>query len=236
MRSGGEILVASLLAQRATHAFGVPGESYLAVLDALHDVVDRLRFIVCRQEGGAAYMAEAFGKLTGRPGLAFVTRGPGASNATIGIHTAKQDSSPLIVFVGQAATDTLDRESFQEIDYRRMYAPVAKWAAQIDRVERIPEYVAHAYRVAMSGRPGPVVLALPEDVLTARADVVDAPYVEAVAAAPSPADLASVQALLRDAERPFVIVGGSRWDDAGRRALARFAAASGIPIGTSFRH
>jgi acetolactate synthase-1/2/3 large subunit len=236
MRSGGEILVANLLAQRATHAFGVPGESYLAVLDALHDVADRLRFIVCRQEGGAAYMAEAFGKLTGRPGLAFVTRGPGASNATIGIHTAKQDSSPLIVFVGQAATDTLDRESFQEIDYRRMYAPVAKWAAQIDRVERIPEYIAHAYRLAMSGRPGPVVLALPEDVLTARADAADAPYVEAVAAAPSPADLASVQALLRDAERPFVIVGGSRWDDAGRRALARFAAASGIPIGTSFRH
>jgi len=181
-------------------------------------------------------MAEAFGKLTGRPGLAFVTRGPGASNATIGIHTAKQDSSPLIVFVGQAATDTLDRESFQEIDYRRMYAPVAKWAAQIDRVERIPEYVAHAYRVAMSGRPGPVVLALPEDVLTARADVVDAPYVEAVAAAPSPADLASVQALLREAQRPFVLVGGSRWDDAGRQALARFTATTGIPIGTSFRH
>ena len=236
MRSGGEILVASLLAQRATHAFGVPGESYLAALDALHDVADRLRFIVCRHEGGAAYMAEAFGKLTGRPGLAFATRGPGASNATIGIHTAKQDSSPLILFVGQAATDTLDRESFQEIDYRRMYAGVAKWAAQIDRVERIPEYVAHAYRLAMSGRPGPVVLALPEDVLTARADVADAPYVEAVAAAPSPADLATVQALLRDAQRPFVIVGGSRWNDAARAALARFAATTGIPIGTSFRH
>jgi acetolactate synthase-1/2/3 large subunit len=236
MRSGGEILVASLLAQRATHAFGVPGESYLAVLDALHDVVDRLRFIVCRHEGGAAYMAEAFGKLTGRPGLAFVTRGPGASNAAIGIHTAKQDSSPLIVFVGQASTDTLDRESFQEIDYRRMYAPVAKWAAQIDRVERIPEYVAHAYRLAMSGRPGPVVLALPEDVLTARADVPDAPYVDAVAAAPSPADLVAVQTLLRNAQHPFVLVGGSRWDDAGRRALARFAATTGIPIGTSFRH
>lgn len=236
MRSGGEILVASLLAQHATHAFGVPGESYLAVLDALHDVADRLRFIVCRHEGGAAYMAEAFGKLTGRPGLAFVTRGPGASNATIGIHTAKQDSSPLIVFVGQAATDTLDRESFQEIDYRRMYAPVAKWAAQIDRVERIPEYIAHAYRLAMSGRPGPVVLALPEDVLTARADVADVPYVDAVAAAPSPADLATVQMLLRDAQRPFVFVGGSRWDDAGRLALARFAATTGIPVGTSFRH
>ena len=187
MRSGGEILVGSLLAQHATHAFGVPGESYLAVLDALHDAAGRLDFVVCRQEGGAAYMAEAYGKLSGRPGIAFVTRGPGASNATIGIHTAKQDSSPLVLFVGQAATDTLDRESFQEIDYRRMYAGVAKWAAQIDRVERIPEYVAHAYRVALSGRPGPVVIALPEDVLTARAEVADAPCVDAVAAAPAPA-------------------------------------------------
>jgi acetolactate synthase-1/2/3 large subunit len=236
MRSGGEILVASLLAQRATHAFGVPGESYLAVLDALHDVADRLRFVVCRHEGGAAYMAEAYGKLTGRPGLAFVTRGPGASNATIGIHTAKQDSSPLVVFVGQAGTDTLDRESFQEIDYRRMYAGVAKWAAQVDRVERIPEYVAHAYRLALSGRPGPVVLALPEDVLTARADVADAPYVDAVAAAPAPADLAAAERLLRDARRPFVIVGGSRWDDSAREALARFAETTGIPVGTAFRH
>ncbi|HEY5307649.1 MAG TPA: thiamine pyrophosphate-binding protein, partial [Casimicrobiaceae bacterium] len=145
-RTGGEILVANLLAQGATLAFGVPGESYLAVLDALHDVRDRLRFIVCRQEGGAAYMAEAHGKLTGRPGLAFVTRGPGASNAAIGIHTAMQDSTPLILFVGQVGTDTSDREAFQEIDYRQMYGSVAKWAAQIDRAERIPEYVAHAYR------------------------------------------------------------------------------------------
>ena len=170
-RSGGEILVANLLAQGATHAFGVPGESYLAVLDALHDVRDRLQFLICRQEGGAAYMAEAYGKLTGRPGLAFVTRGPGATNAAVGIHTAMQDSTPMIVFVGQVGGDMVDREAFQEIDYRRMYGSVAKWAAQIDRAERIPEYVAHAYRLAMSGRPGPVVLALPEDMLTARADV-----------------------------------------------------------------
>jgi acetolactate synthase I/II/III large subunit len=160
-RTGGEILVASLLAQRVTHAFGVPGESYLAVLDALHDVADRLQFVICRQEGGASYMAEAFGKLTGRPGIAFVTRGPGASNAAIGIHTAAQDSSPMIVFVGQVGTDMVDRGAFQEIDYRQMYGSVAKWAAQIDRAERIPEYVAHAFRIAMSGRPGPVVLALP---------------------------------------------------------------------------
>src|SRR5689334_6139240 len=171
LRSGGEILVANLLAQRATRAFGVPGESYLAVLDALYDVRDRLPFVICRQEGGAAYMAEAYGKLTGRPGIAFVTRGPGASNAAVGIHTATQDSSPMIVFIGQVGSDFMDREAFQEIDYRKMYGDVAKWAAQIDRADRIPEYVAHAYRIAMSGRPGPVVIALPEDMLSSRADV-----------------------------------------------------------------
>ncbi len=223
MRTGGQILVASLLAQRATHAFGVPGESYLAVLDALHDVADRLRFVICRQEGGAAYMAEAFGKLTGRPGIVFVTRGPGASNAAVGIHTAKQDSTPMIVFVGQVGTDMSDRDAFQEIDYRQMYGSVAKWAAQIDRAERIPEYVAHAYRVAMSGRPGPVVLALPEDMLTTRAEVGDAPYVEPIAAAPSRDDVADVEARLRAAQRPLVIVGGSRWDQDARDALERFA-------------
>jgi len=151
-RTGGEILVANLLAQDATHAFCVPGESYLAVLDALYDVRDRLALLVCRNEGGAAYMGEAYGKLTGRPGIVFVTRGPGASNAAVGIHTAAQDSSPMIVFVGQVGGDYADREAFQEIDYRRMYGSVAKWAAQIDRAERIPEYVARAYRVAMSGR------------------------------------------------------------------------------------
>src|SRR6185312_13073339 len=213
MRTGGQILVANLLAQRATHAFGVPGESYLAALDALHDAADRLRFVVCRHEGGAAYMAEAFGKLTGRPGILFVTRGPGASNAAVGIHTAMQDSTPLIAFVGQVGSGMVDREAFQEIDYRRMYGSVAKWAAQVDRADRIPEYVAHAFRVAMSGRPGPVVIALPEDVLAASADVGDAPRVEAIAAPASREDVLRVEALLRDAERPLVIVGGSRWDD-----------------------
>ena len=235
MRTGGQILVATLLAQRATHAFGVPGESYLAVLDALHDVADRLRFVICRQEGGAAYMAEAFGKLTGRPGIVFVTRGPGASNAAVGIHTAKQDSTPMIVFVGQVGTDMSDRDAFQEIDYRQMYGSVAKWAAQIDRAERIPEYVAHAYRVAMSGRPGPVVLALPEDMLTTRAEVTDAPYVEPIAAAPSRDDVADVEARLRGAQRPLVIVGGSRWDQDARNALERFAIASQLPIACAFR-
>ena len=235
-RSGGEILVASLLAQGATHAFGVPGESYLAVLDALHDASDRLRFVVCRQEGGAAYMAEAFGKLTGRPGIAFVTRGPGASNAAIGIHTATQDSSPMIVFVGQVGGDMVDREAFQEIDYRRMYGSVAKWAAQIDRAERIPEYVAHAFRIAMSGRPGPVVLALPEDMLSSRAEVPDPPWIGATAAAPAPADVAAAQDLLRAARRPLVLVGGSRWDAAACDALARFAEGAALTVACAFRH
>jgi len=236
LRSGGEILVANLLAQRATHAFGVPGESFLAVLDALYGVRERLPFIVCRQEGGAAYMAEAYGKLTGRPGIAFVTRGPGASNAAVGIHTAMQDASPVILFVGQVGTDMLDRAAFQEIDYRRMYGSVAKWAAQIDRAERIPEYIAHAYRLAMSGRPGPVVLALPEDMLTSRADVADAAYVDAIAAAPATTDVRAAEALLRDAHRPLVLVGGSRWDDNGRAMLQRFAEAAQLPVACAFRH
>src|SRR5512144_754481 len=211
-RTGGQILVANLIAQGATHVFCVPGESFLAVLDALHDVRDRLATIVCRQEGGAAYMAEACGKMTGRPGIALVTRGPGASNAAIGIHTAAQDSTPLIVLVGQVGGDFVDREAFQEIDYRRMYGSVAKWAAQTDRAERVPEYVAHAYRVAMSGRPGPVVLALPEDMLSSRASVSDAPRVEAVAAAPDGEALSAARRRLATALRPLVLVGGSRWD------------------------
>ena len=218
-RTGGEILVANLLAQGATHAFAVPGESYLAVLDALHDARDRLALVVCRQEGGAAYMAEAFGKLTGRPGIAFVTRGPGATNASIGVHAAAQDSTPMILFVGQVGGDMVDREAFQEIDYRRMFGSVAKWAAQIDRAERIPEYVARAYRTAMSGRPGPVVLALPEDMLSARAECVDAPRVDPVAASPDPAQVAAVAERLVAAKRPLVLVGGSRWDSDACRLL-----------------
>ncbi len=234
-RSGGQILVANLLAQRATHAFGVPGESYLDVLDALYDVRDRLQFIVCRQEGGAAYMAEAFGKLTGAPGIAFVTRGPGASNAAIGIHTAAQDSTPMIVFIGQVGGDMVDREAFQEIDYRRMYGAVAKWSAQIDRAERIPEYVAHAYRLAMSGRPGPVVLALPEDMLTSRATCTDAPPVTAVRAAPGPAQAALLRDVLASAATPLAIVGGSRWDARACDALRMFVEGSGLPVACAFR-
>jgi acetolactate synthase-1/2/3 large subunit len=236
IRTGGELLVASLVAQRATHVFGVPGESYLAALDALHDAAPRLAFVTCRHEGGASYMAEAFGKLTGRPGLAFVTRGPGASNAAIGIHTAVQDATPMIVFVGQVGTGETDREAFQEIDYRRMYGASAKWAAEVDRVERIPEYVAHAYRAAMSGRPGPVVLALPEDVLAARADCADAPYVEGVACAPAHAAIAEAERLLRGARRPLVLVGGSSWTAAAFDALRRFAEEARLPVACAFRH
>jgi acetolactate synthase-1/2/3 large subunit len=235
-RTSGEILVGSLLEQGVTQAFCVPGESYLPVLDALYDVRDRLRLIVCRQEGGAAYMAEACGKLTGRPGIAFVTRGPGASNAAVGIHTAAQDSTPMIVFVGQVGGDFVDREAFQEIDYRRMYGSVAKWAAQIDRAERIPEYVARAFRTAMSGRPGPVVLALPEDMLTGRAECAGVPRVEPVATAPDPAAIAAARALLATARRPLVVAGGSRWDAAACEALRRFAERSGLPVACAFRN
>ncbi len=235
-RTGGEIVVANLVAQGATHAFCVPGESFLPVLDALYDVRDRLRLVICRQEGGAAYMAEAVGKLTGRPGVAFVTRGPGASNAAVGIHTAAQDSSPMIVFVGQVGSDFVDRGAFQEIDYRRMYGSVAKWAAQIDRAERIPEYVARAFRVAMSGRPGPVVLALPEDMLHARAECADVPRVEALPATPDGAQIAAVRALLAKARRPLVLAGGSRWDVDACAALVRFSEANELPVACAFRN
>src|SRR5947207_406436 len=196
MRTGGRILVDNLLLQGVELAFCVPGESYLPVLDALYDVRDRLRLIVCRQEGGAAYMAEAYGKLTGRPGIVFVTRGPGASNAAIGIHTAAQDSTPMIVFVGQVGGDFADREAFQEIDYRRMFGSIAKWVAQIDRVERVPEYVARAFRIAQSGRPGPVVLALPEDMLAGTADVADTARVAPPAVHPSSSQLGELCSLL----------------------------------------
>ena len=235
LRTGGEILVANLVAQGATHAFCVPGESYLAVLDALYDVRERLQLVVCRQEGGAAFMAEACGKLTGRPGIAFVTRGPGASNAAIGLHTAAQDSSPLILFVGQVGSDFADREAFQEIDYRRMYGSIAKWVAQIDRPERIPEYVARAYRTAMSGRPGPVVLTLPEDMLTARADTQDAPPVRVAEVVPASEDAAAARALLAGARRPLVLVGGPRWSTAACAELAAFAQRNALPVACAFR-
>ena len=234
-RTGGQILVANLLRQGVDLAFCVPGESYLAVLDALYDARESLRLIVCRQEGGAAYMAEAYGKLTGRPGIAFVTRGPGASNAAVGIHTAQQDSTPLILFVGQVGSDFKDREAFQEVDYRRMYGSIAKWAAQIDSAERIPEYVARAFRVAMQGRPGPVVLALPEDMLTSMADVDDAARVEPVAVYPGAAQIAEVRERLAASKKPLLIVGGSGWTAAACADIRRFAEANSLPVACAFR-
>jgi acetolactate synthase-1/2/3 large subunit len=235
-RTGGQILVANLLRQGVELAFCVPGESYLAVLDALYDARESLRLIVCRHEGGAAYMAEAYGKLTGRPGIAFVTRGPGASNAAVGIHTAQQDSTPLIVFVGQVGSDFTDREAFQEIDYRRMYGSIAKWVAQIDRAERIPEYVARAFRVATQGRPGPVVLALPEDMLSSAAQVDDAARVLPVAVYPAAAQIAELRQRLAASQQPLVIVGGSGWSAAACADIRRFAEANTLPVACAFRN
>jgi len=236
VRSGGRILVDNLLAQGVDLAFCVPGESYLPVLDALYESRASLRLIVCRHEGGASYMGEAYGKLTGRPGIVFVTRGPGASNAAIGIHTAQQDSTPLIVFVGQVGSDFVDREAFQEIDYRRMYGSTVKWAAQIDRPDRIPEYVARAFRVAMSGRPGPVVLALPEDMLSANAQVLDDAPVAPISVLPAQSQIDALRSRLAEAKNPLVIVGGSGWDASACAALAGFAQANALPVACAFRN
>jgi acetolactate synthase-1/2/3 large subunit len=234
-RTGAQILVANLAAQGATRVFGVPGESYLAVLDALYDAREQVAFVTCRQEGGAAYMAEAHGKLTGRPGVAIVTRGPGATNASIGVHVAAQDSTPMLLLIGQVGRDFADREAFQEVDYRRMFGSIAKWAAQIDDAARVPEYVAHAYRVAMAGRPGPVVLALPEDMLAERAQCADVARVSHVAAVPDAADVERAHALLAAAQSPLVIVGGSRWDPDACAALAAYARDNALPVAAAFR-
>jgi acetolactate synthase-1/2/3 large subunit len=232
-RTGGQILVDALHIHGADIVFGVPGESYLAVLDALHD--SPIRFIINRQEGGAAFMAEAYGKLTGRPGICFVTRGPGATNASIGVHTAFQDSTPMILFIGQVGNDFVEREAFQEIDYRRMFGPMSKWVAQIDRADRIPEYIARAFQVATSGRPGPVVLALPEDMLVALASVADARAYRPAQAAPSAAQISELRSMLAGAQRPLVILGGSGWDSAACDAIRIFAEANRLPVACAFR-
>ena len=234
-RHGGKILADALVAQGARMAFGVPGESYLPVLDGMHDVRERFQFVVCRQEGGASYMAEAYGKLTGEPGLLFVTRGPGATNGAIGVHTAQQDSTPLVVFIGQVPNEFAEREAFQEIDYRRMYGQLAKWVGQIDRVERIPEYVSHAFHTACAGRPGPVVLALPEDTLYGEAAVSDVGKHQVVRPAPSSKEMAELKRLLEKAEQPFVLVGGGGWDRDTCLRLQRWVEANGLMAGTSFR-
>jgi acetolactate synthase-1/2/3 large subunit len=232
--TGGQLVVASLAAHGVEMAFGVAGESYLEVLDALFDA-PQIRFVTCRQEGGAAFMAEAYGKLTHKPGVLLVTRGPGACNAAIGIHTAFQDSTPMVVLVGQVARHQLDREAFQEVDFRRMFSPLAKWVAQIDMAERVPELVNQAFQVATSGRPGPVVLALPEDMLRERAEApVSGPY-RPVHAHPGAADLAELRRLLAVSERPVAIVGGGGWSDQACRDIARFAEQNDLPVACSFR-
>ncbi len=233
-RSGGQILIDALRINGTDRIFCVPGESYLAALDALHE--SPIQLVVCRQEGGAAYMADAYGKLTGRPGVCFVTRGPGASNAAAGIHTARQDSTPLLLFVGQVARGDLEREAFQEVDFRQMFAPLAKWVVQIDDAARIPELVARAYRVALSGRPGPVVVALPEDMLRDVVEVGDAPAVRRVAPGfPSPDDMAALRAMLEGSVRPLMVVGGSSWSDAARADIRRFSEKFAIPVAAAFR-
>jgi acetolactate synthase I/II/III large subunit len=238
-RPAGHLLVEALIAQGVSTVFGVPGESYLAVLDGFHEHRDGIRFIACRQEGGAAFMAEAQGKLTGRPGICFVTRGPGATNASIGLHTAFQDSTPMILFIGQVASDQRDREAFQELDYAQVFGPgtlgFAKWVGEVHDPARLPEYLARAFHVAMQGRPGPVVLVLPEDMLAAMTTAAVLPRVEPAHAWPAPGALRGVRELLLASHRPFVIVGGSGWDAAACDTMQRFAEGWQLPVGCAFR-
>ena len=233
-RRGAEVLIDALKINAVERIFCIPGESFLAALDALYDRSE-ISLVVCRNEGGAAYMAEADGKLTGRPGICFVTRGPGATNASGGLHVAMQDSTPMILLIGQIARKDLDREAFQEIDYRRMFSEVAKWVAQIDDAERIPEYLNRAFSVATSGRPGPVVLALPEDMLTDLTKAPDARPWQMVKTSPAAADIAQVGDMLATAEKPLLIVGGSGWSDITRLQLQEFAETHALPVANSFR-
>ncbi len=233
-RIAARVLVDQLKIHGADMVFCVPGESYLAVLDALYDA-NSIRLVTCRQEGGAAMMADAYGKLAGRPGLCMVTRGPGACNASAGLHVAMQDSTPLILFIGQVARDTLEREAFQEVDYRRMFGQFAKWVAEIDDPRRIPEFLSRAFYTATSGRPGPVVLALPEDMLTEAVDVADAQPWRRVETWPGAAQMARLQELLRAAQRPFLLLGGSAWDAEAASAIMRFAEVNRLPVGCGFR-
>ncbi|QOZ38162.1 thiamine pyrophosphate-binding protein [Bradyrhizobium sp. CCBAU 53421] len=232
-RTGGQILIDQLVAQGVERVTCVPGESYLAALDALHD--SPIDVVICRAEGGAAMMAEAYGKLTGRPGICFVTRGPGSTNAAHGVHIAMQDSTPMILFVGQVDTGMREREAFQELDYKAVFGTMAKWAVEIDRPDRIPELVARAFRVALQGRPGPVVISLPENMLTETAAVADAPKVEPAATWPAPSDLERLGTMLAGATAPIVVLGGSAWTAEAAKGIARFAERFDLPVATSFR-
>ncbi len=232
-RTGGQILVGQLVSHGVKHVFCVPGESYLAVLDALVDV--NIEVTICRQEGGAAMMADAHGKLTGEPGICMVTRGPGASNALAGIHISKQDSSPLIVFVGQIERGMREREAFQEMDYRAVFGQAAKWATEIDDAARIPEILSRAFHVATSGRPGPVVIALPEDMLVEMATVADAPHYAPIESAPAAGQMADLARRLAQAKSPVAILGGTRWDANAVKEFAAFAERFQLPVAVSFR-
>src|SRR5262249_31585719 len=232
-RTGGQVLIDQLAIHGVRHVFCVPGESYIAALDALHGAP--IAVTVCRQEGGASMMAEAVGKATGRPCICFVTRGPGARNASSGLHVARQDPTPVILFVGQIARDVREREAFQELDYRAVFGTMAKWATEIDDPARIPEIVSRAFFTAMNGRPGPVVIALPEDMLVERAAVGDAPRAEQVETWPGLTDMSRLQKMLWAAEKPMVIAGGSRWSPAACAALGRFAERFAMPVATTFR-
>ncbi len=234
-RLAGHLLVECLMAQGVTHAFGVPGESYLAVLDGFYQHADRIRFVTNRQEGGAAYMAEAHGKLTGRPGVCLVTRGPGATNASIGVHTAFQDSTPMLLLVGDVASDARDREAFQEVDFFRFFGPLAKRVERIDDPDRIPEYIARAFATALNGRPGPVVLILPEDMLTQTTTATPLPRVDAVQSWSDPGALRELRTLLMGAQRPLVLAGGGGWTVQAAQALQRFAEAWQLPVANAFR-
>lgn len=235
VRSGGRILVDQLRVHGVDTVFCVPGESYLVALDALYDLRDEIKLIVCRQEGGAGFMSDAYAKLTTKPAICFVTRGPGATNASIGVHTAYQDSSPMILFIGQVGSDVVEREAFQEVDYRRMFGQMSKWVAQIDRADRIPEYVSHAFHVATSGRPGPVVLALPEDMLAASAAIADAKPFRRVKASPAASDMGQMRDLLAASERPLVILGGGDWSQEACSDIRSFVEANNLPTTCSFR-
>lgn len=235
MRTGGEMIVEALIENGIDRVFCVPGESYLAVLDALYDASNQIQVTVCRQEGGAANMAEAYGKLTGKPGVVLVTRGPGATNASIGVHTGFQDSTPMIVLIGQVARDQVDREAFQEVDYRRMFGQMAKWVTEIQEPSRVPEYMSRAFQTAQAGRPGPVVLALPEDMLTEQSDAPDTRPVKIAKPGVSTTDIAAFRERLKVAKRPLIMVGGGGWTPEATTALTRFAEANSIPVACAFR-
>ena len=234
-RHGGKVLVDQLVLQGADMAFTVPGESFLAALDGFHDVREKLKLVACRHEAGAANMAEAHAKLTGKPGICFVTRGPGATQASVGVHTAFQDSTPMILFIGDVGGDFRDREAFQEVDFRQMFAPLAKWVERIDDASRIPEYVARAYATAMGGRRGPVVLVLPEDMLSTEVDVPDARPLPIAEPSPGQAEMLKVQQYLAAAKRPMVILGGSGWTKQACADIEKFAVANQLPVGCAFR-